>query len=522
MTFGVSDLLDLAGREHDLAQERIQSSRDLPIGDLVDRGDAILGLTLTSVNGREAAATCDVNFSRIRSGDSVELRSSSRKCKARVIDVTGGGRTLYLQLSREIPRLVTGQWQARLLPMDTSDIAISALRKIQPGAPGWGFFNALATGDWPGIGSSDAAAPNDKESLLGKLSKESGHNLDHSQEEAFTACFRLPRAHAIQGPPGTGKTLLLAFVAEALALMGNRVLIIAPTHQAVNNALSTIRKTFRDRELLKVGDELRRESLDESISSEILPQHARKLSFLAKSQRITGMTFLSAVCHLVLRRSPLAPNVVLIDEAGQLPLTLGSCSGLFGAGSVLIFGDDMQMPPVFASGVKDSQLATSLFAAYRASGGCMTVLDRTYRLNDQLCTVIGQEFYPSADGSTRLRSSDCAASRRFTITVSSIRVSDVVRRALSPEPSLVWVRAGDSASSQSNPVEAQIAAEIVATSLESGLHPEDIAVVTPFRRQAAMIRNQLQDLLGGRYQMPLVDTVERLQGLTVEAIVLSL
>jgi len=154
-------------------------------------------------------------------------------------------------------------------------------------------------------------------------------------------------------------------VAEALARMGRRTLVLAPTHQAINNALSTIRRCFPGRRTVKIGDELRRESLDEGVDCTLFVDGTRRSGIPVSSDTITGMTFVSALHHLILRKSALAPNVVLIEEAGQLPLAHGICAGLIGAGSILMFGDDLQMPPVFPAAVADDPLAESLFARFR-------------------------------------------------------------------------------------------------------------------------------------------------------------
>jgi superfamily I DNA and/or RNA helicase len=58
--------------------------------------------------------------------------------------------------------------------------------------------------------------------------------------------------------------------------------------------------------------------------------------------------------------------------------------------------------------------------------------------------------------------------------------------------------------------------------LEHGKTARDIAVVTPFRRQAALIRRTLQGLVAADANLPIIDTVERVQGLTVDLIAISM
>jgi DNA replication ATP-dependent helicase Dna2 len=96
-----------------------------------------------------------------------------------------------------------------------------------------------------------------------------------------------------------------------------------------------------------------------------------------------------------------------------------------------------------------------------------------------------------------------------------------MQRALSPQASLVWLKVPSRNCTQFNHAEAQVAANIVVGCLKAGLSSHEIAVVTPFRRQVMHIRNLISAQLGDNYELPIVDTVERVQGLTVEAVVVS-
>ena len=126
-----------------------------------------------------------------------------------------------------------------------------------------------------------------------------------------------------------------------------------------------------------VGDPLRRESLDDGIAITTLKQLPA-----GKDAPVVGMTFLSAVFQLVLGVGRLATNVLLLDEAGQLPLAQGALAGLLGAGSLLLFGDDMQMPPVFEGELADEPLAVSVFGQLRRSRPETVMALRTsYRMN---------------------------------------------------------------------------------------------------------------------------------------------
>src|SRR5262249_5154470 len=148
------------------------------------------------------------------------------------------------------------------------------------------------------------------------------------------------------------------------------------------------------------------------------------------------MTLVTALHHLVLRRSGLAPNVVVVEEAGQVPLSQGACIGLIGAGSILLFGDDLQMPPVFPGELAADPLARSVFASLRSTyPESINMLETPYRLNAELCSLIGRAFY---DG--RLPPSDSARSRQFPIELAHTQDTRWAEPLLTPQRALVVVR----------------------------------------------------------------------------------
>jgi DNA replication ATP-dependent helicase Dna2 len=61
--------------------------------------------------------------------------------------------------------------------------------------------------------------------------------------------------------------------------------------------------------------------------------------------------------------------------------------------------------------------------------------------------------------------------------------------------------------------------ELVKESIADGMAIEDIAVITPFRRQVLCVREHLKNAIQG--DIPLIDTVERLQGQDVDMIIIS-
>lgn len=65
-------------------------------------------------------------------------------------------------------------------------------------------------------------------------------SLNGEQRRAVTGAVSSPHAFVIQGPPGTGKTSVICEVVRQLVARGERVLLLAPAHVAVDEVLSRI------------------------------------------------------------------------------------------------------------------------------------------------------------------------------------------------------------------------------------------------------------------------------------------
>lgn len=62
--------------------------------------------------------------------------------------------------------------------------------------------------------------------------------------------------------------------------------------------------------------------------------------------------------------------------------------------------------------------------------------------------------------------------------------------------------------------------EMLRALLKEGRKPEDIAVITPFRKQVRLLREKAKEVISQDF-LPLIDTVERLQGQDVDCIILT-
>jgi len=517
----IQDLIAFVLREYQVQLEE-QATQDL-LSDraLVALGYAIDGLDVTGIDNSSIIMTCPSNDSRFRPGDTLTFQSHGEKSfNGTLLDLQQNGRELRISLGDKPPTIGSGPWLLTENGVNMISATIKALEKLQPGAAGWGFAQQLLgySGRITPLPTLPGRGPTlSSDDIYNQLIQDTGKLLDNSQQIAFHRCLALPQGLGVQGPPGTGKTLLLGFVAEGFERMGKRVVILALTHQAVNNALTAIHRLFPSRQVIKVGDELRTDSLDPEIS---IIKDARQLRDLPPDT-IVGMTYMASIQRLMLNDNrPLNPHVVIIDEAGQLPLAQGISTGLCGAGTILLFGDDRQMPPVFISSLSEEPLAVSLFAQQRQSQpNSILMLDTTYRMNQELCDRIGTTFY--SDSTTPLKPDISARERILDNRFQGLATSQITREALNPSHALIWLKVPTHKHMQMNQAEASIVADIVQTCLTAGLPPSEIAVVTPFRRQAMLVRSLLSQGMGSSENLPIIDTVERVQGATVEVVVFS-
>lgn len=509
-----SDLLTYLQQEKAYTEADIREIDALSLSERVARGLALIDLHLVRQLREEVLLSCDENNTRWRPGDWVELYVNGQEEQATIAENSPTEVLLLLHTPHQLrptDHLVLQSNKSMLL-----DPIIQSLEKMQPGAPGGGFLDLL-TGRKPikalqfgGIELSPAQlAPAE---------------LNSSQRLAALRAARRPSLLAVQGPPGTGKTHVLAVVAQQMARHGQPIAVLAHTHQAVNNCLNAIRALDPTLAIFKIGEELKSNGLDPSIVTVKYKEFQNLYRQKKRPQHcVIGLSYYAALVHLGLRSTGFTPTAVLVDEAGQIPLTYGAALGSLGAGSVLLFGDDAQLPPIYHPKLEQHLLSRSLFQQVRAAHPDAVIpLDTTYRLNDQLSSIIGQLYYPAISGGSFLQSAPIAQPRRLQVQLPASTPS-ILARALQPATSLVWINNAtpNNDCEQVNNQEADAVAALVVTCLTAGLPPSQMAVVSPFRRQVLALRTALRQRLPAIPPDLIVDTVERLQGSSVEVVVVS-
>ena len=137
------DLIHFVLRERGAREEEGRLVELLSLQALVDRGDAVAGLVPEDVIPGGVRMVCDSNLSRIRDGDRVLLQSETDRFGATLTAMADHGRCLELQTERAAKGIGPGPWTARPQSIDLSGPIIEALRRLQPGAPGWLLFGGV-------------------------------------------------------------------------------------------------------------------------------------------------------------------------------------------------------------------------------------------------------------------------------------------------------------------------------------------------------------------------------------------
>lgn len=497
--------------ERDAQRQQVESEWTKPLAERVADGLAIEGLRFLGLQPDGCLEfACDKNQSRFREGDTLCLNRASpffQPFANVTLEVDDETRlTVYLndpegfdlnQLHNEPIGWVLDQGY-----MDLSHYVLDALAEVGDSQIGIQRILPLL------MGTAKNNTNLERHQRASTLADEIG--LNYAQGEAFSQAYATDLTWLVQGPPGTGKTRVLAHLAEILVADGERVLITAFTHRAINNALNTLAKVAPDISAGKIGlphraDDLRGvenyPSFNQSPMAEMDKGYVIGATpFATRTKRLSGVEF----------------DTIIFDEASQITLPL-AVMGMLAGKRYIFFGDQKQLPPVltrrYSGGA--SRSGESVFEML-ADQGFDTLLTETYRLNQELAEWPSATFY---DG--RLKpATDDVARRRIEYPDPVSRFAEV----LDPAHPKIFLDLQHRNTTVRNFKEASTVVDLLITLLESGLPPWEVGVVVPYRAQSREIRSLLRKALpdAETRQYIVIDTVERMQGQEREAVIVSL
>lgn len=371
----------------------------------------------------------------------------------------------------------------------------------------------------------------------------------------------------ILGPPGTGKTRTLAELVRQAVARGERVLVTAASHTAVDNlAERLVREGVRLVRMghpARVSEEMEAHTLDALLeateSSKLAEGWVReaeqlrqklaqrmKRGAVSREERSAAKFEINGLFASARRATKdsqknilesatviaataagadswqldgLQFDRVVLDEATQAPDPIALVA-LLRATKVVMAGDPFQLPPtVVAKEAVDEGLSSTLFerlAAGEWADEYVTLLRVQHRMHEALMAFPNKQTY-----SGQLRAAPEVATARLE-EYGGIRADDA-----RPGPLVMLDTAGrgwdeeredDDPSTRNSSNAARIAAE-VRRLVSRGVKPADIGVITPYNAQVRWIRDALDELLADGLE---VSTVDGFQGREKLVIVVDL
>ena len=503
----IAHLAAFVDREYDAQKAQVYEMWHRPIAQRVAEGEAIADLEVAQVTGNVALLRCPDNLSKFRRGDVVRLsRGIPSQAPYYTCEIEADrGAELVVRAGYRVSFWDLGRGDGWTLDREDVDVRFllhGALAQLGDGSARSGEVLSILQGRVrPRLDRRVAREAVGEARALG---------FDESQVQAYSQALASANYYLIQGPPGTGKTYVLAHLAAALAQQGERVLVTAFTHRAINNALRKIGRETGYPRLAKIGQQ--RNADDLAWGGGAVPNYERlELSPYHPTDR--GL-ILGGTCFAVRTRRlrEAVFDTVIFDEAGQVTLPLAA-SGMLAGRRYILIGDHKQMAPVVVAEHQPAWVAGSVFERlFQVAPG--TMLDTTYRMNAEVNAYPSARFYGG-----RLQPAAQARARRLQLDGKE----GAYGALLAPSPSAIFVDVDHSGTGMRAPEEASLAAGVVAEALQRGLPASEIAVVAPYRAQVRLIREALREL-----GVPLgeggvvVDTVERIQGQERDVIVVSL
>lgn len=332
------------------------------------------------------------------------------------------------------------------------------------------------------------------------------------QKEAILKSMAAEDYYLIQGPPGTGKSFVLAYVIlEELLFFNHKVIVIGPNHLAINNALIQVAKACPAslQSMIKVGQEYNAPTYyintpegEEKSITQITHLNSEAANDM-EGGWIIGLTPHSLYTS---RARHLECDTLIVDEAGQVPIPLG-LMGMIKAKKVIFAGDYKQLSPIISSTDISETMSKSIFQRLATNENCI-MLDFTFRMCEPICSLVSELFY---DGQVKPIKKGCGDKILCNDPLYSFDYPIILSNVL------------DTGSITSDK-EADFISKNIEHYLELGLPASKIAVLAPFRAQAANIKRFLRNtsISENNRKEIAVDTVDKMQGQERDVIIFSM
>ncbi|WP_287584089.1 AAA domain-containing protein [Candidatus Borrarchaeum sp.] len=363
--------------------------------------------------------------------------------------------------------------------------------------------------------------------------------LNESQLEAVTKCLNLTDEtyfYLIHGPPGTGKTTTIAELVTQLLIRNKNVLITSHTNVAVDNALEKLIDVLHD----TTHHDLRKILLRLGMNAKLLPAIRPLLGTISsvkdfKSWKVVGSTLTKAGMYTLRRdfdwdHPPF--DYVIIDEASMANIPLTLVGMVFGK-KIILVGDHLQLPPIFNVPI-NQRLEKSLFEMLITKyPDFSTFLDIQYRSNKHIAMFPSHFIYKD-----RLKTAYGIENIHLDYFPQN---KDSISQSLSGRYPIAWLdtfnlngqgiewKLFGNRYSACNIFETALIIRIIREYQTAGYNlAKDLAVVTPFRLQAALIGRLIKQLFSKHinvinlWSISKSNTIDAYQGRENNIVLLSL
>ncbi|PTU19896.1 hypothetical protein P175DRAFT_0439566 [Aspergillus ochraceoroseus IBT 24754] len=321
---------------------------------------------------------------------------------------------------------------------------------------------------------------------------------------------------------------------EVLTHTSEAAAIVRDVRKEIDEKQASIRKTRFGREKRAIYQDLK------ELRREFRERESKCVDNLVRGSSVVLATLHGAGGHQVKNQKF---DVVIIDEASQA-LEAQCWISLLSAPKVVLAGDHLQLPPTVKSAIlnrKDSEtrvgdedaklgnitLETTLFDRLLSlhGPGIKRMLTTQYRMHESIMRFPSDELYES-----KLIAAESVKSRLLKDLPYEVQETDDTR-----EPVVFWdTQGGDFpekvededvskkeallGESKSNEMEALVVGKHVDNLVQAGMRPEDIAVITPYNGQLAILSQMLRE----KYPGLELGSVDGFQGREKEAVIVSL
>ena len=396
--------------------------------------------------------------------------------------------------------------------------------------------------------------------LAGKaIQQQVSEHLNESQRAAVEFAMSASDVAIIHGPPGTGKTTTVVEVIRQAVARGERVLACAPSNTGVDNLLERLVNTGEPAVRLghpaRVLESVRRQTLDAlveqhdawSVISDMLKeaeqlerkanrftrgkpapgqkyqqrQEAKELKRHARMLEKQAVADVLSDARVVCATSSFDFGIIddqtfdllVIDEACQ-SVEPGCWVPMRFANRVVLAGDHCQLPPTILSkaAAKEGYAVSMMQRLVEHYDDTVTrQLLVQYRMNHTIMQFSSDQFYNGSlvadDSVANHVLSDLPRLSKETTDDACVTFYDTAGAGWDEEIE-------EGSLSKRNVNEAKLVLDQVQQLCNSGLAPQDIAVIAPYAAQVRWLRQNTE------YNKLEVDTVDGFQGREKEAVVM--